>query len=128
MAGRIFDELSRHYGTDDVFMDIDAIPFGMDFSEEITTALGQAKVLVVVIGTKWLGVRDNGQARILDVTDPVRIELETAKSLGLPVLPVLVDGAEMPGPADLPESLERFSYRNACRVDSGVDFRSTWAG
>ena len=124
MAGRIFDDLSRHYGADDVFMDIDAIPLGMDFSEEIDGALGSAKVLLVIIGRSWLGHRDDGKTRIMDPTDPVRIEIESAMRLRLPMIPVLVDGAEMPSPGDLPTEIERFSYRNACRVDSGIDYQA----
>lgn len=123
MAGRIHDELIRAYGSDDVFMDIDAIPLGMDFSEEIEGALAGAKVLLVIIGRVWLGPRADGPPRIMDPTDPVRLELETAMKLRLPIVPVLVDGAEMPGPGDLPPSLERFSYRQACKVDSGIDFQ-----
>jgi hypothetical protein len=35
IAGRVFDRLVGHYGSDQVFMDIDSIPFGLDFREHI---------------------------------------------------------------------------------------------
>jgi hypothetical protein len=60
--------------------------------------------------------------RILDETDPVRIEIETALRCGSPVIPVLVGGARMPRPVDLPHSLRDLSYRNATEVDAGRDF------
>jgi hypothetical protein len=46
MAGRIFDRLIAHYGEKAVFMDIDAIPFGIDFRKHIADALAQGTVLV----------------------------------------------------------------------------------
>src|SRR5215212_9966245 len=33
IAGRIRDKLATHFGEDSVFMDIDSIPFGIDFRE-----------------------------------------------------------------------------------------------
>ena len=39
IAGRIFDRLVGHYGADQVFMDIDSIPFGLDFREHIQETL-----------------------------------------------------------------------------------------
>jgi hypothetical protein len=38
------------------------------------------------------------------------------------VLPVLLDGAAMPDPAELPEAIRDFAYRNALEVESGRDF------
>ena len=31
VAGRIYDRLRAHFGGDAIFMDIDTIPFGLDF-------------------------------------------------------------------------------------------------
>ena len=35
VAGRIYDRLRAHFGDDAIFMDIDSIPFGVDFREHI---------------------------------------------------------------------------------------------
>src|SRR5262249_16175627 len=35
IAGRIRDRLAEYYGADAVFMDIDSIPFGIDFRQQI---------------------------------------------------------------------------------------------
>jgi hypothetical protein len=64
MAGRIFDRLVVRYGDDSVFMDIDSIPFGVDFREHIRTTLLQSDVLLVLIGPGWLGDGGNARARI----------------------------------------------------------------
>jgi TRAP-type transport system periplasmic protein len=124
IAGRIFDRLIAHYGEDSVFMDIDAIPFGIDFRKHIADALAQCSVLVELVGPRWLGSRDGGGNRIGDPADPVRLELEGAFELGIPIIPVLIDGATMPSEADLPPSLKQFSFLNAAPVDSGRDFRT----
>jgi hypothetical protein len=46
IAGRIYDRLRAHFGDDTVFMDIDSIPFGVDFREHIGAAVGQCDVVL----------------------------------------------------------------------------------
>jgi hypothetical protein len=123
IVGRIFENLDRHFDAGEVFMDIDAIPYGEDFRDVIAATLEQARVVVLVIGKKWLGGLRHGQSRIMEPTDPVRAEIETALRLNLRIIPVLVEGAAMPNPSDLPESLQRLPFLNAMTVDSGRDFR-----
>jgi hypothetical protein len=121
IAGRIRDRLVRDYGDDRVYMDIDNIPFGTDFREHVRGALLKNDVVVAVIGPNWLG-RDSDQTRIQEETDPVRVEIEAALKQGTPVIPVLVHGANMPKPADLPSPLKNFAFHNAAIIDSGRDF------
>jgi TRAP-type mannitol/chloroaromatic compound transport system substrate-binding protein len=123
MAGRIFDRLHAYYGDQSMFMDIDNIPFGTDFRRYIKDALGESDALVAVVGPRWLGPRDVGRPRIHDATDPVRLEIEGALERGIPIIPVLVDGAQMPSDAELPDSLTDFAFINAASVDTGRDFR-----
>lgn len=122
IAGRIRDRLANRYGENAIFMDIDSIPFGIDFRKHVQGALTQSDIMIAVIGPKWLGPRRNGLTRIKDDTDPVRIEIETALQRGLQVIPVLVNHATMPRPQDLPESLQQFAYSNAAEIDAGRDF------
>jgi len=121
ITGRIRDALANHYGEDAVFMDIDSIPVGFDYREKIKDALVENKVMIAVIGPKWLGGRGKS-ARINKDNDPVRIELETAFQQGVPIIPVLVSSATMPETADLPQSLQRLCDINAGIVDGGRDF------
>jgi hypothetical protein len=122
ISGRIRDKLASHFGENSVFMDIDSIPFGIDFREHIQQALEQNDILVAVIGPKWLGPTKGGRLRIAEETDPVRIEVETALKKGSAVIPILVSGARMPKPTDLPDTLKDLSFRNAAEVDAGRDF------
>jgi len=121
VAGRIYDRLRAHFGGEAVFMDIDSIPFGEDFREHIDAAVGQCDVVLAVIGTRWAGETD-AHRRLDDPRDFVRIELESALHRNLPVIPILIDHATMPGDADLPPSLARLAFRNAIDVDQGRDF------
>ena len=123
ITGRIRDNLANRYGEDAVFMDIDSIPLGFDYRKQVKDALAENKVMIVVIGPKWLGGKGK-DARINENNDPVRIELETAFHQGMPIIPVLVSGATMPKAADLPQSLEGLCYINAGEVDGGRDFRA----
>jgi len=124
ITGRIRDRLVQHYGDDSIFMDIDNIPFGMDFRKNIAEALAKNELMLAVIGPDWLGTTSAGSARIHDETDPVRIEVETALERGLPTIPVLVGGATMPKAEDLPDSLKGLTYHNAAEVSSGRDFHA----
>lgn len=121
-AGRIRDKIADRFGDESVFMDIDNIPFGRDFRTHVKGALGTSDVVIVVIGNKWLGATKSGVARILDETDPVRIEVETALQNKIPVIPVLAGDAKMPKPTQLPDSLKDFAFINAATVDTGRDF------
>src|SRR5262245_3939563 len=122
IAGRICDKLSACYGDEAVFMDIDSIPFGVDFRDHIQSVLTHADALIAIIGPKWLGARKNEKVRLELPDDPVRIELEKAFELGIPVVPILVSGATMPEHDKLPPSLSALSFRNAASVDAGRDF------
>ncbi len=127
ISGRLHDWLGPHFGRDNVFFDIDNIPFGVDFREHLDAAVGQCDILLAVIGEQWLDARYQegpkaGQRRLDDAVDFVRIEIESALARGIHVIPVLVGKARMPGEQELPEGLKRIAYRNAAEVRSGRDF------
>ena len=122
ISGRIFDRLAAHYGKHSVFMDVDNIPIGIDFRAHIGETLRRTDVVLAVIGVRWLGAQDGGEARIREESDPVRVEIETALARGAPVIPVLVDGAKMPDAAALPQSFGTFAFLNAAEVATGRDF------
>jgi hypothetical protein len=124
ITGRIRDRLAQHYGDDCIFMDIDNIPYGVDFRKNVADALAKNDLLLAVIGPDWLGTAPTGPGRIHDQDDPVRIEVETALQRGIPTIPVLVGGASMPKAEELPDTLKSLSFHNAAEVDSGRDFHA----
>jgi hypothetical protein len=122
-TGRIFDRLEGHYGQGHVFMDIDNIPYGIDFRDHLQEMLDRCDILLVVVGPRWFGRNEDGQPRLLEEEDWVRIEVATALQKKIPVIPLLVEGARMPKRAELPEDLHGFAFRQAAVLDVGVDFR-----
>jgi hypothetical protein len=121
IAGRIRDRLAEYYGADAIFMDIDSIPFGIDFRQQIQEAVTRNDILLALIGPRWIGARKAG-TRISDDKDPIRIEIETALNRRMPLIPVLVGGATMPKSSALPESIQRLCFLNAAEIDDGRDF------
>lgn len=121
-TGRLFDRLVLKYGRESVFRDIDSVPFGSDFRKSIDDALKDTDIFIAVVGPNWRGIDKVGKAKINDESDLVRIEVETALKRKIPVVPVLVGGATMPQPVELPDSLRDFSFRNAAGIDSGRNF------
>lgn len=112
-AGRLEDDLSECFGDASVFRDRE-IPAGADFVEHLSERLGAADVALVVIGRHWLEARDQGGARRLDQPDDwVRREIEHVLARDCLVVPVLVDGATMPWPEQLPDSLDPLAGRQA---------------
>jgi Tol biopolymer transport system component len=88
--------------------------------EVVDDAVSSAGVVVAVIGPHWLDARDRtGRRRLDDPNDFVRRELATALSRNTRVIPVLVDGAAMPAPEDLPSDLVPLSRRNALTLTPG---------
>jgi TIR domain len=117
-AGRIQDQLVRDLGADVLFMDVDNIPFGLNFVKVLRDEVAKCDVLLAVIGQNWLDSRDERGGRRLDnPNDFVRIEIETALKRDIPVVPILLDGVRVPKADDLPEELGELSLRN------GIDVR-----
>lgn len=115
-AGRLHAALTGHFGAERVFRDIDSIAAGADFGDVISESLNSCGVVVAIIGQEWVTDRI-GRRRLDDPKDWVRIELEEALSRSdVLILPVLVEQATMPAPADLPQSLAPFTRRNAIEV------------
>jgi hypothetical protein len=116
-AGRLYDALAARFGHDRVFMDIDAIELGVDFEEVVNQAVDSSDVVIAVIGRQWLTLVDShGRRRVDDPDDPVRMELEAALGADVRVVPVLVQGVEMPGSDELPEALRKLARRNALEM------------
>lgn len=126
-AGWLFDQLSARLGADRVFKDVDSIEPGDDFAEVISKAVKSCAVLLVVIGDRWLAAADEDGRRLDDPSDFVRLEIEEALTRGVRVIPVLVGGARMPRPGQLPASLAPLCSRQAIEL-SPARFSSDIAG
>ena len=121
VAGRIFDRLVMNYGDQQILKDLDSIPLGVDFREYLGRMVGECDVLLAVIGPRWLDA-EGDTSRLDDPRDFVRIEIESALTREIPVVPLFVGGASMPSEEDVPESIRPFVYRNGVPVRPNPDF------
>jgi TPR repeat protein len=126
-ARLIYDRLTHKLGHESVFFDVDNIPPGLDFVDILSERVGQCDALIAVIGKNWASSRYlDDQRRLDDPNDFVRIEIEAALARKIRVIPILVDGATMPRPDDLPDSLKKLTRRQGIeishtRFDSDVE-------
>jgi hypothetical protein len=123
-TGRLSDALEAKFGVDAVFHDIQSIEAGRRFDEVIDSALAQCRVFVPLIGDDWLRVMGaDGRRRLDDPEDLVRREVLAALRRGIPVIPVLLEGAAMPAPASLPAELQPLTRHQAVEIsDTRWDF------
>ena len=131
-ARGIYDRLVDRYGRKNVFRDLDAIPPGARFRDYVERKISESDILILLIGKAWASYADEtGRRRLEHPRDPVRLELEIALRLGLPIIPVRVEGAPMPTEGDLVPSIVDLLEFNAAEVtDSRWEYdvdRLLWA-
>ncbi len=112
-TGRLYDSLAAEFGEANVFLDVTAIDAGSDFVERIQSSVAECDVLIAVIGDEWLAGEPR---RIDDPEDFVHLEIAAGLEQDVIVIPVLVDGAPMPGATDLPERLKPLARRSALEL------------
>jgi TIR domain-containing protein len=116
-AGRLYDRLAEHFGSDRVFMDLRMEP-GVDFVKQIDEAVASCEALLSLIGAQWLDMRDShGRRRLDDPEDFARLEAEAALARDdVRVIPVLLQDAKMPDADELPASLAPLARRHAIEL------------
>jgi LCCL domain-containing protein/TIR domain-containing protein len=125
-AGRLHDRLREHFGRDNIFMDIDTIEPGLDFTEAIEQTVALCDVLIALIGRQWLTSTDAaGQRRLDDPEDFVRREIATALRRNIRVIPALIQDTAMPRAVDLPDDLQPLTRRNAVELSDTHFHRDT---
>jgi hypothetical protein len=121
-AGRLYDQVSAHFGPDHVFMDVADLEPGSDFVDSIEKRVSTCDALIALIGKNWLTIKDEqNRVRLGKPGDFVSLEIAAALKRSVEVIPVLVGGAKMPLERELPESLQLLSRRQALEL-SDVHF------
>jgi multiple sugar transport system substrate-binding protein len=118
-ARQLYNVLVEHFRPEQVFKDVDNIEPGQDFVEQITKAVGSCEVLLALIGPQWLTITDEKtrQRRLDNPKDYVRLEIETALTRKIRVIPILVDDARMPDFDELPATLADLVYLQAVQIN-----------
>ncbi|MGA4996518.1 hypothetical protein ACPCB7_00665 [Streptomyces arboris] len=106
-------ELSRRFGPENVFQAGRSNLPAVHFPTEIDRRVDECDLLIALIDQPWVGedlhlLREPG--------DWVRREIARALGKGKRVLPVLLDGAEMPRSAELPADIASLTRKIALRM------------
>src|SRR5215207_4361925 len=115
-AGRLRDALVKRFGVNQIFMDIDAVMAGEDFYEVTERSVQSCDILIAIIGKQWLTISNGGVRRLYEPDDFLRLEITTALSRNIPVVPVLVQGAAIPRAQDLPADIKSLTRRKAFEI------------
>ena len=92
-------------------------------TKDIRGAVESCAVLVAMIGPNWV-VDEHGHRRLDNPHDNVRLAIQTAFERGVPVIPVLVDRAEMPSRQQLPSELHELVRISPLKIL--LFFDQTW--
>ncbi|OOG78261.1 toll/interleukin-1 receptor domain-containing protein [Algoriphagus sp. A40] len=118
-SGRLKDKLQLEFGEECIFYDVETLEAGLNFDQAISRALEESKVLLAMIGPHWLKVTDSrGIPRINNPEDWVRKEISLGLQRQIRVIPVLVNGANMPTSEELPNELKGLSLIHYKEISS----------
>lgn len=112
------ESLSAILGPGVVFRDQKAIKPGDAFPPLLDATIRNAAVVLVLIGPDWADLRDvkSGQRRLDMREDFVRREIEVAIDARRKIVPLLLDGAQMPDEAALPRAIAVLAQRQAVEL------------
>lgn len=111
--------LQRQFGQAGVFLDVSGLDGGDHWLHTLERHLNASVAMVALIAPGWANaINEQGDRRLDNPNDFVRFELARAFARPIPVLPVLVDGAEMPDVAELPSNLLPLSFPQAMLLRS----------
>ena len=115
-AASLHEELAARFGEENVFIDVERMHAGSDSREAALDAVAASDVFLAIIGPRWLLPGPSGLRRLDDPDDYVRREIEAALKRDVRLIPVLVEGARMPRPDELPGPLRPLARRNALEI------------
>lgn len=123
VVSRLCARLDEAFGDRNIFFDERSVGTGGDFLGAVGGAIYTSDVILIVIGLEWASIRDtNGQRRLYDPDDPVGWEVGLSLASRKLLIPLLVNGANMPAKSDLPERMEELTTRSGLRLATGLGF------
>jgi pterin-4a-carbinolamine dehydratase len=114
-------QLRAAYGQDCVFIDTENIRDAVAWAQQVESSLKSASLVIVVVGKSWLSISDEFGRRRIDLPDDwVRREIETSLQTGKRILPLLIEGTELPAREALPISIAPLLDIQARRINIGA--------
>jgi pterin-4a-carbinolamine dehydratase len=114
-------QLRAAYGQDSVFIDTENIRDAAVWAQQVENSLASASLVIVIVGKSWLSISDEFGRRRIDLPDDwVRREIETSLRNGKRILPLLLEGAELPAREALPASIAPLLEIQARRMNIGA--------
>lgn len=92
------EDLQQNFGDCSVFRDVEDIAGGQYWKEVLANNLAQSAALIVIIGPRWEQIWNE---RADKSNDYIVYELNKARKLGVAVIPVTINGAEISNGLDL---------------------------
>jgi hypothetical protein len=84
--------------------------------------------VLILIDPDWLDIKDDqGNRRLDNPDDWVRLEIEAAFARNVPILPLLLRGAQMPAADKVPPSLRRLTETNAVALGDENLWTDLWS-
>jgi hypothetical protein len=123
MASLIYNSLCNAFSKEVIFLDKASIYAGDHFESVIVSALSVTRTFVSIFGPDWLKTteQESGQRRLDAPLDYVRREIEIALRDGLRVIPVSVNGANVPDAKHLPESISKLFDHHVHFISANQD-------
>jgi TIR domain-containing protein len=118
-ATMIERDLSARFGSEKIFRDSKSIRAGDEYPERMLSAVRGSRLMIAVIGPRWLTARHADGGRALDnEQDWIRRELLEAKKADVRVVPVLIGKTPKLVVADLPAELAWLADRQFRKVNN----------
>jgi hypothetical protein len=109
--------LEQAFPPETLLMDFASVPDGYRIAGALPSQAGECDALVVVLGSGWSAANGQDGARLIDdPSDPVRVAIQSAVAQGVPIVPALLPGTEMPTAEALPENVRAALDRPAIRL------------
>lgn len=117
-AAAIYELLATRFDRDRIFLDNHSIEPGTTYPARIREALETMRVLLVLIGPRWLVAdpRSPGRLLIHDERDWVRQEIQRGLERDVRIVPILLEGSRLPDPLLLPDAVRPLVYCQAIEV------------
>ena len=101
----IYERLSSKFEAKNIFRDIDKLTPGDSLLPILKNSISNCDVFICVIGSRWRDNERDGTKRIFIEDDYVRMEIETAITLGIRIIPVFIGKVTL-HKNDVPKSIQ----------------------